>query len=137
MTGSRKLAGTRIVIAALAVNALTTVLLLRAPLYGSSASTATSDGRLTARTDSATLFDVNGWNAIVPLLIPVLIAGLPLLAPSRRPAVLGRSMSAFILLAFVVLGAMTVGLFYLPSALLMTIAAFMAVRPPVTASDEA
>lgn len=59
----------------------------------------------------------------VALLFPVVASLMPLLARGRRSALLLRSLAALGLLGFVVLGAFSVGLLFLPSTVLMVVAA--------------
>jgi hypothetical protein len=68
----------------------------------------------------ATLSDVNGPGIYFLLAIPVAIAGLPLLFRSQAV----RILSAVLIAAWVVAGAASVGLFYIPSAVMMGWAAF-------------
>ncbi|HEU4642597.1 MAG TPA: hypothetical protein VFS44_09090 [Gemmatimonadaceae bacterium] len=74
-------------------------------------------------TGTATLLAVNGPRALIALLLPVLLTALPLLA--RRPATRRRlaGAAAVLLGVFVLLGAASVGLFYLPAALALVLAA--------------
>jgi hypothetical protein len=73
-----------------------------------------------------TLLEANGPGVLVPMLIPVVLTALPLLrfvsATRRRLEVI----SAMLLLVFVVVGALSIGLFYAPSAMAMLIAAALA-----------
>jgi hypothetical protein len=73
-----------------------------------------------------TLLEVNGPGVLVPMLIPVVLTALPLLrfvsATRRRLEVI----SAMLLLVFVVVGALSIGLLYAPSAMAMLIAAALA-----------
>jgi hypothetical protein len=68
----------------------------------------------------ATLADVNGTGIYFLLAIPVAIAGLPLLFRSRAV----RILSAVLIAAWVVVGAASIGLFYIPSAVMMVWSAF-------------
>lgn len=67
----------------------------------------------------STLLEVNGLRAVLPLLFPVVVALLPLLIPRRRI----RILAAVLLFGFSVVAAMSIGLFYLPAAITMLIAA--------------
>jgi hypothetical protein len=67
----------------------------------------------------ATLLSVNGPSIYYILVIPVIIAGVPLLLRCRT----ARIISALSLTGCVVIGAASIGLFYLPSAIAMILAA--------------
>jgi hypothetical protein len=67
----------------------------------------------------ARLAEVNGIGTYFLLAIPVALAGLPLLFRSRAIRVL----SAVLITGWVVAGAASVGLFYIPSAVMMVWAA--------------
>jgi hypothetical protein len=64
-------------------------------------------------------FSVDGWWVLVVVSVPVVISLLPLLL-RRRPAWIA---SAVLLWVFCVLGMLSVGVFFVPAAILMTIAA--------------
>jgi hypothetical protein len=63
----------------------------------------------------ATLAEVNGGKIYPLLAIPVFVAGLPLLFRLRAV----RIFSAVLLFGFVLIGAASIGLFYIPSAIAM------------------
>jgi hypothetical protein len=63
----------------------------------------------------ATLAEVNGPGTYFLLTIPVAVAGLPLLVRSRAV----RILSAVLITGWVVIGATSIGLFYVPSAVMM------------------
>jgi hypothetical protein len=63
----------------------------------------------------ATLAEVNGPGTYFLLTIPVAVAGLPLLVRSRA----ARILSAVLITGWVVIGAASIGLFYIPSAIMM------------------
>jgi hypothetical protein len=100
---------------------------LAAPPYSSSTSGAavTAGGAATSweAAGRAGIVAVNGADVLLPLLMPVLLAALPLLARSagwRR----GLSAAAALILgAFALLGAASVGLFYAPAAVALGLAA--------------
>lgn len=65
-----------------------------------------------------------GWGTVVRIAIPVLlVAAAPLAAPTGRRGRVLRSASTVLLFGGVVIGAMSVGMFLLPAAILMLIAA--------------
>jgi hypothetical protein len=80
-----------------------------------------------------TLVEVNGSDTLILLAIPVVLTAVPLLAPQHRRAI---GACAFLLTAFAILGSWTIGLAYLPSALLLGVAwAAARGRPGSPASD--
>ncbi len=84
-----------------------------------------------SRVTHTSLVDDQGWGVAVPLSIPVVVAGIPLaLAGTRawRPAAIA---AACLLMAFAILGAASVGIFYLPSAVAMIVAASRRTRSTV------
>ena len=71
----------------------------------------------------ATVADENGASGTYPLLIlPVVLAGIPLLAASWRHG--ATVLSAWLLLGWCLLTGFTIGLFYWPSFMLMVLAAY-------------
>jgi len=62
-----------------------------------------------------TLAEVNGPGSYLLLAIPVIVAGMPLLFRSRAV----RILSAVLLMGWVVIGVASIGLFYIPSAIIM------------------
>ena len=91
--------------------------LLVLPVYRWVSSSQTSGGAEIRTAGRATLAEANGPWVYVMLAIPVVaaaLAALPLPAEYRRPAaIVGASIAS----AFVVLGMMSVGIFFLPSAI--------------------
>lgn len=72
---------------------------------------------------------------VVFFAVPVVIAGSPLLVRRRRPAIVARGISAGLLFLWVLLLAFAGGNFYMPSAVLMVIAAVLAGRKPAPAAS--
>jgi hypothetical protein len=68
----------------------------------------------------ATLLQVNGPGVLIPLAAPVLIALLPLVFP-KRAVHIGAAM---VLGLFALVGGFSIGLFYIPSVVVMALAAF-------------
>lgn len=68
----------------------------------------------------ATLAEVNGPGTYFLLVIPVAVAGLPLLLRSRAV----RILSAALITGWVLIAATSIGLFYIPSAVMMVWSAF-------------
>jgi hypothetical protein len=94
----------------------TYLVLVWLPAYGWERSTQTSGGAEIRTTGRATLAAVNGPKVYVILAVPVIVAALAALpwpARVRQPAAVA---GALVTGAFVVLGAASVGLFFLPSA---------------------
>ena len=92
--------------------------------------------RTTATSDSAgspsptivthhTLLEHEGSSVLLVLAVPVLVAALGTLVPAGPRARPVRAAAAFLLWAFAVLGAASVGLAYVPAAIAMTAAACM------------
>jgi hypothetical protein len=71
------------------------------------------------RPTTATLLEVNGQWAIVPVLLPVVVALVPVIFPHR----VIRIIAAVILGAFAAIAGFSIGLFYIPAALAMVAAA--------------
>jgi len=77
-----------------------------------------------------TLLDVDGIGVVVPLLVPIVLTALPLLRTRYATRRRLEMVSAILLLVFVVGGALSIGLFYAPSAMAMLIAAALATAGP-------
>jgi len=74
--------------------------------------------------EHVSLWQLNGWRILVLLGLPVLIAAIPVVrrrSPHLRTLL---AASAVLLTTFVVLGILSIGIYYLPSAGLMIAAAF-------------
>jgi len=71
----------------------------------------------TCRHESA--FSVNGWWVLVVVAVPLVIALIPLLFDRRST----RIVSTVVLWAFSIIAGFSVGLFFVPAAIAMTIAA--------------
>jgi hypothetical protein len=116
--------------ASFAMTLVVFVALLFVPSYGREITTSesSSQGNFTSKTveDNQTLLQVNGPRVLLYLAGLVVIAGLPLLfRRSRWRAVLEAS-TATLMTAFTIIAGFSIGLFYLPSALAMLIAALLA-----------
>lgn len=90
-----------------------------------------SDGQVAERkTDMrATLVSVNGPRAMVPLLFPVAVAVLPTLLRRSEERFLIEAIAALVLAAFTIIAGFSIGMFYLPSAASMVLAAFLGRKP--------
>ena len=108
------------------------------PLEAGAISTLPGDGRESVRS-SATLIQVNGFWVLGLLAIPIVLTGLALIstamrqpgpvADSRLPWRLVGWLAALLLLALSIVGSASVGLFYLPVALLTLASAALRSRP--------
>jgi len=106
------------------------IALLRLPLY----STASSSSAESVVYGRASLTDINGSRVLAVLAIPAIaaiVAVLPWSASARQPI---RILSAVVATLFVLLSAMTVGSFFLPTGIALIIAAWAGRtdRPPAT-----
>lgn len=72
-----------------------------------------------------TLLDEEGSGVLAFLGIPVAVAALPVVLLRTRLARAAQAVAALLLLALVFLAAFSIGLFYFPSALAMTLAALL------------
>ncbi len=101
------------------VTLATSGLLLIVPVYSGQS----GNGIVTVQTH-ATLLEENGAFALIPLMIPVLMASTPMIFPHSWVRV-----GATILLAlFVFIAGFSIGLFYVPSAVLMYVATLSGLR---------
>ncbi len=109
------------------------VALLFVPVYAGTTQTKTLPSRGGVVGNSArfhrTLLQVNGERALLPLAVPVVVAMLPLLFWRSRWRAVVEAGAATLLVAFTVIAGFSIGLFYLPSAGAMLVAALLA-RPP-------
>ena len=78
-----------------------------------------SSGVFSTRSYSESMFQVNGAWVLVVVAVPVLVALVPVLVRRKRV----RIASAALLWFGCVLGMLSVGMFFVPAAILMTIAA--------------
>lgn len=72
---------------------------------------------------AASLFVASAIQPVPTLIFPVLVSAMPLAARTQRAVVTLRWTATGLLLAFVLLGLMTVGVFFLPALLAMVLAA--------------
>lgn len=135
-------AGYAFVVAAAAVAVLASLVLAVAPM----STTVSESARVTGAPDATatetspdaeaqsgrqvthhTLAESEGWATVALLAGPLLLlAGVPLLAHRRGPAIAVRGACGVLLLAGTVLGALSFGILYLPVAALMLVAAGLA-----------
>ena len=71
------------------------------------------------RATHATLLQINGWWAVVPVMFPVVVALVPVVF--RRQV--ARIVAAIVMCAFVLISGFSIGMFYLPAGVLMLLAA--------------
>ena len=77
--------------------------------------------------ENLSLVEAQGWGEVAGIAVPVLlVTGMPLLAPSGRRARILRGVSTVLLFSGVVLGILSFGIYLLPSAVLMFVAATLA-----------
>lgn len=108
-------------IASLVCAAAATIFLLFTPAYSSQSGTMTSNGTSTVARHQQTLLEANEPAAVV-VLLPVVVAGAPLFTRGRANRTV-RFASAIVLVGFSVLGLASIGLFFIPSAAAMVLAA--------------
>lgn len=112
------------------------IYLLCAPTYEGVRSENTLGTTISAVTGStradATLLAIEGPTALIPLALPVLLALVPLLVSSRRRTIAAGT-AGLLLGAFSLLGAMTIGFYYLPAALLLLLGAIIPEPTPHSA----
>ncbi|MDP9331198.1 MAG: hypothetical protein M3P11_11240 [Actinomycetota bacterium] len=72
-----------------------------------------------SRSYRVSMFQTNGAWVLVVVLVPVLVALIPVLVRHRKAAIV----SAVLLWTSCVIGAFSVGMFFIPAAVLMTVAA--------------
>ena len=76
-------------------------------------------GELVTRSHTVSMFQINGAWILVVVSVPVLLTLIPVLMPRRTV----RSISAVLLWLGCVVGLLSVGLFFVPAAIAMTVAA--------------
>jgi hypothetical protein len=115
-------------LAALLLATAASLLLLFLPLVATSETgtegerTAGTTSSIESRDEQQSLVESAGWGVAGVLAVPVLICAAPLLFSGRRRRV-ATITAAVLLTTGVVVGAASVGLFYLPSAVLIVVAA--------------
>ncbi len=98
--------GTRLTEVSFGLAVAAAIILLVLPVYS---------GFEGSRATHATLLEVNGTYALLVVMFPVAVSLLPLLV-RKRPL---RITAAFLMGAFALIGSFTIGLFYLPAAIVM------------------
>jgi hypothetical protein len=108
--------GWRLAQASFALALVASLVLLLAPLGSSVEPVPTDEEMSSVRMTHESLLQQEGWSVAVPLTIPVWISGAAVLSGRTgwgRPV---RTVAAFLLCAFVVVGLFSIGIFYLPAA---------------------
>ena len=70
-----------------------------------------------------TLVEHQGWSVVAVLAFPVIVASLPVIVARHGRFRSLRTVSAVVLAVFVLLTGLSIGLFYVPSALVMIVSA--------------
>lgn len=100
-------------LAGCALAALTSGVLLVAPTYTRQSESSTG----VVSVEHLSLWQVDGLGALVPLLVPVLLAVIPLLdrqRPLSRAHLVASIVATALLAGFVLVAGLSIGLFYLP-----------------------
>jgi len=108
---------------ALLISIAATIFLLNAPSYWGIETTCTESGCETIQT-TKTLAEANGRWVVNQLALVTLVSGAPLFAVVFRRLTLQRWVtwvSALLLLAYSIAGSLTIGLAFMPTALLLLI----------------
>ena len=106
-------------VTSLSLAVLASVLIFVLPFYKEQVSLQRPGEPSTVHARHSKLSSVNGLSTYFALAIPVIIAGVPLLVRFRT----ARTISAILLMSYVVIGVASIGLFYFPSAIAMILAA--------------
>jgi hypothetical protein len=111
---------------ALLASIAVTIYLLNAPLYQGIETHCTESGCDTIRT-TRTLAEANGSWVIILLALVTLASGVPFIVSLTLPRLqrLVTWVCALLILAFSILGSLTIGLAYMPTAILLLIAAVL------------
>lgn len=124
---NEKVPATWAVVASLALAVIAAAYLLVVPTYAAESTTImlgpAGPGAPVSTRSESTLLEAEGWSALVPVLIPVILSAAPLLLNGTRYAAPARLLAAVLLLGFVVIAGFSIGLFYLPNAVAMLLAA--------------
>lgn len=72
--------------------------------------------------------DVDGWKIVWLMLLPIFVSAVLLFARGASASLVVRSFAALLLFGFVLVGLLSIGAFYLPSALAMGIAALWSIE---------
>jgi hypothetical protein len=114
-------------LAAFLVAVLGAVVAAFAPTGHVTESVGSSSGVVSTRSFSESMFQVNGAWVLVVVSVPILVALIPVVVRHRR----ARIVSAVLLWIGCVVGMLSVGMFFVPAAILMTIAASLREPAPI------
>ena len=103
----------------------TSAVLTLAPIYATASCESVDGGAEVCTTDRESLIEHEGIGAVAILAVPVLLAAAPVVFPRRAVAIA----VAVVLSALTLLGAASIGLFFLPAAVLSWIAVTSGPRP--------
>jgi cytochrome bd-type quinol oxidase subunit 2 len=109
------------------------VVWLVVPVASSGSTTVLSDGTQVVESSRETLVDGEGMSVVAVLAVPVLIAGLAVLASRWRHARQARFVAGGVLFAACLLGAASIGLPYVPAAVGLLVAGSATPREPQSA----
>ncbi len=112
-------------VVSLALSLVAAVVLAVAPLGSQQEAVPSSldTSGVVGRVEHVSLLQHEGASVLIPLAVPPAVSALGVVAglfPQPRPV---RAVAAGLLVVFVLLGAMSIGLFYLPCAVAMVVAA--------------
>lgn len=123
---------------ALVASAAATIYLFFAPFYQGIITVQTESGVQTIQV-TKTVVQVNGSRAIILLVGATLISSVPFLVAFARPSLqrLVTGVCALLLLAFSIAGSLTIGLAFMPSAILLLVAGIVSlfIRKDAAQSD--
>jgi hypothetical protein len=120
----------RFVIAAVVLAIIGTLVAAFAPFGSEMGTTVSSDGAVTTSSATVSVFQTDGAWVLVVGSVPVLLAMLPLVV--RRKA--ARVVAAVLLWLCCLVGAFSIGMFFIPAAVAMTIAAARSDPVPLAAT---
>jgi hypothetical protein len=83
----------------------------------------TTDSSGTTTTSHPSLIDNEGVSVLIVLLVPVMIAAIPVLLRHRPAAQAARTTAAVLMAIGVVLALLSIGIFYLPALVALVVAA--------------
>jgi hypothetical protein len=117
----------RAAVASLLLVVVASLVLLFAPT-GTSETGCSPSGVCRPRVAHPSLVDVQGWGVAVPLSVPVAVVGVAVALRRTRVGRTAAVAAGVLLSGFVLLSALSVGVFYLPGAVAMFVSAGRPVR---------
>ena len=119
---------------AVAWTAAVGVYLLYAPMYATETTSYSIGGSAppapTTHSGTTSLLAVEGRGAYVRALLPVVVALVPLLLPSRAARRTGLVVATILLLVYALLGAASIGLWYMPAVVALVVATMTDIAKP-------